>query len=327
MLITYTLQHLTVDGICGAALASYAVEEEYIEPIIYYFAMYNLIAFGLQAATGFFLDKYKNFLRLAFAISLVLLALGTFSAIGIFAQVICLGIGNCIFHVTAGSIVLKSSANYKEPGLFVSSGAIGLALGLNQLVSAEIFLICYALLTAWVLKNFNEENFLVGETDFKAGKNSLIGAVSCVALLLSCVVMRGFGGGSSSSEYVMLFPVVFAVGKFLGGVCCDKIGWQNTILLIFAISFLSLQWQGLLPLIFLTLAFNMTMPLTLRLLHFCNPKYPGMMFGLAAGCLLPGAFFKEDFTIAVQAMVVIQFLILFVAWKIFYYKVQPIEVS
>ena len=57
------------------------------------------------------------------------------------------------------------------------------------------------------------------------------------------------------------------------------------------------------------LAFNMTMPLTLRLVHWCKPRYPGMMFGLAAGCLLPGVFFK-GFSIPPQGMAVLQFLCL-----------------
>ena len=315
MLLIHTLQHLTVDGICGAALANYAVNEIYFEPIVYYFGMYNLLAFGLQAAAGFFLDKYKKFLRFAFVVSLASLYLGAMPAIGISAQVIFLGIGNCIFHVAAGSLVLQSSENYREPGIFVSSGAIGLALGLNQIVGAEIFLVAYAVLTFMTWKKFREPTF--EPKIFKIGERSNFISVVCAILLLSCVIMRGFGGANNSSEFVMLFPIIFAVGKILGGVCCDKIGWQNTILLIFAASFLSLQFDGLIPIIFLTLAFNMTMPLTLRLLHFCKPNYPGLMFGLAAGCLLPGAFFKENFTIAIQAMVVLQFLILFAAWKIF----------
>ncbi len=313
ILFLYTLQHLTVDGICGAALAAYAVGEIYYEPIIFYFGMYNLLAFGLQAAAGFFLDKHQNFLRAAFIFSLISLGVGTLPAIGIFAQVIFLGIGNCIFHVTAGSVVLQKFTGYKELGLFVSSGAIGLALGLNQLVDAQTFLFSYAVLT------------ILAALTFKAPSPARIGVstkfsapiIFCAILLLSCVVMRGFGGGGGSSEYVMLFPIIFAAGKILGGVCCDKIGWQNTILLIFILGFLSLQFEGLAPLILLTLTFNMTMPLTLRLLHACNPNFPGLMFGLAAGCLLPGFFFKENFTIAVQAMVVVQFLILLSAWKIF----------
>lgn len=314
ILILYTLQHLTVDGICGAALAAYAVGEIDYEKIVYYFGMYNLLAFGLQAAAGFILDRRQNFLKAAFVVSLICLGVGTLPAIGIFAQVIFLGIGNCIFHVTAGSIVLQNYSSFKALGLFVSSGAIGLALGLNLLVEVQIFLIAYAVLTVLVLMKFQAPENSAVQFDEKI---SFLPMITCAILLLSCVVMRGFGGGGNSSEYVMLFPIIFAVGKFLGGVCCDKFGWQNTILLIFLLGFLSLQFVGLVPLIVLTLSFNMTMPLTLRLLHYCNPTYPGLMFGMAAGCLLPGVFFHEKITIAVQAMVVIQFLILFIAWKIF----------
>ncbi len=314
MLILYTLQHLTVDGICGAALAAYAVNEFDYEQIVFYFGIYNLIAFGGQAAAGFFLDKHQNFLRASFLVSLICLGVGTLPVAGIFAQAIFLGVGNCLFHVTAGRIVLQNYSSFKALGLFVSSGAIGLAAGLNLLIDAKIFLIAYAVLTVLVLAKFQEPEI----SDVQISETGLsLPLIFCSILLLSCVIMRGFGGGGSSSEYVMLFPIIFAAGKFLGGVCCDKFGWQNTILLIFLLGFLSLQFVGLVPLIILTLSFNMTMPLTLRLLHACSPAYPGMIFGLAAGCLMPGAFFHEKITIAVQAMVVIQFLILFAAWKIF----------
>ena len=61
----------------------------------------------------------------------------------------------------------------------------------------------------------------------------------------------------------------------------------------------------------------MTMPLTLRLLQKIFPDYPGLMFGLAAGCLVPGYFLKEYFAVSPYVMTVIQFLSLFAAGLIY----------
>lgn len=299
MLFILTIQHFAVDGICGAALAAYAVNEIYFEPIIYYFGLYNLIAFGTQWLTGYLIDKKILFIKYAFVISLISLILGTISQFGILPQVILLGLGNSLFHVAGGSLVLRRYITYKELGIFVSSGAIGLALGLNMLCNVIIFVIIYTLMTMILLYRLREIHFEIESeiinSNSKYTGNALFAILGCIVLLLGCVILRGFSGGGSHSEYVMLFPCVFAAGKALGGILCDRIGYKNTILLIFIISFLTLQWDGLTAMLILTLAFNMTMPLTLRLVHFCNPNYPGLMFGLAAGCLLPGAFFYDNF--------------------------------
>lgn len=314
-LFLYTLQHFAVDGICGATLAAYAVNEIYLELIIYHFGLYNLIAFGTQFFFGCILDKRENFLPHAPIISLALLGAGTIDYLGIFNQAVLLGLGNSIFHVSVGSIVLRGRSNYKEPGIFVSSGAIGLALGINLFVSAQIFLLIYAAAAVIAYRRFQSS-----QAEIPAPNDNfnlpLVTACVCIVLLLGCVVLRSFGGGGTSSQYVMLFPCVFAAGKILGGLVCDKIGYKNTIALIFGMSFLALQFGGLIPAVILTLAFNMTMPLTLRLVHWCNPRYPAMMFGLAAGCLLPGVFL-ENFNVLPQAMIVIQFLSLFVAGTLF----------
>ena len=320
MLFLCTLQHLAVDGVCGAVLAAYAVNEEFWEPIIYFFGLYNLIAFGTQFIVGYLLDKKSNFLPYAPTISLALLTLGSVAEFGIMNQVLLIGAGNSLFHVAAGSLVLRKYDTYKELGIFVSSGAIGLALGLNQLVDAKIFLLVYAAATVifFRLDKKNPAQVLDAESTDVPQKNFTLPvtvALVCVILLLGCVVLRSFGGGGNSAEYVMLFPCAFACGKILGGICCDKFGYKNTIAVIFVTGFLSMQWSGLIPALVTVLAFNMTMPLTLRLVHWCNPAYPGMMFGLAAGCLLPGLFL-QNFNVAPQVMIVAQFLSLFAAWTL-----------
>ena len=354
MLAIFTALHFLVDGICAAAMATYAVTEPSLAPIVFYFGLYNAIAFGTQWLTGWLLDKKENWIRYAFLFVLVTLTLGTQSALGIKAQTVLLGLGNSMFHVAAGSLVLRRYATYEELGIFVCSGAVGLALGLNCIVGPYPFLFACAVLCAlatqrlWKAKipeavsaqparYFSKENvpeFSCSEDMRKTGKESSVqpdfsqGNVSvasphwltgiCLVLLLGCIVLRGFGSGGAASPYVMLFPCVFAAGKALGGIICDRVGYQKTILLIFLLCFVALQFSGLVAAVLLVLAFNMTMPLTLRLVHWCNPCYPGMMFGLAAGCLLPGVFF-HGFSIPPQAMAVLQFLCLAAAgwllWK------------
>ena len=346
MLAIFTALHFLVDGICAAAMAAYAVQEPSLAPIVYYFGLYNAIAFGTQWLTGWLFDKKENWIRYAFLFVLVTLGLGTQAALGIKAQTLLLGIGNSVFHVAAGSLVLRRYTTYKELGIFVSSGAVGLALGLNCIVGPYPFLVACMVLCAVVThrlwqreipetvavqtvlhffpeKSRQEEAFAKGTQQAAAGDSvspeiatgnmptalrcCLTGI--CLILLLGCIVLRGFGSGGAASPYVMLFPCVFAAGKALGGIVCDRAGYRNTILGIFLLSFLALQLSGLVAAVLLVLAFNMTMPLTLRLVHWCNPRYPGMMFGLAAGCLLPGVFYK-GFSIPPQGMAVLQFLCL-----------------
>ena len=198
--------------------------------------------------------------------------------------------------------------------MFVSSGAVGLALGLNCIVGPYPFLLACAVLTAVATNHMRRTETGVFVSSDAGNSNAPDASLNLftgtgLMLLLGCIVLRGFSGGSAASPYVMLFPCVFAAGKALGGIVCDKAGYRKTVLFIFLLSFAALQLSGLAASVLLVLAFNMTMPLTLRLVHWCNPRYPGMMFGLAAGCLLPGVFFK-GFSVPPQAMAVLQFLCL-----------------
>ena len=342
-LLLSTGMHFCVDGICAAALMAGSHGKLTYEQIVLCFCIYNLIAFGTQFVAGYVLDKKPAFLRQSLLLSCLLLALGTLTVLGLQLQVIFLGLGNCLFHVTLGSLILRSTSSCKQLGIFVSSGAVGLGLGLAELVGAMVFLVFYLLqvwlfLSAQGLSQSSKELALANDSkalqaynatskgDSQAAPNTARDAalndatkpsrltLTLVAiLLLLCVVVRGFGGSNNDSDYLMLFPCTFALGKILGGVAADSLGYRRTIVLIFALSFLALQWEGLGPTILLVLSFNMTMPLTLRLLHFCNPGMPGLMFGLAAGCLLPGFFFVGTFSPDLRVMAVAQFLILFVA--------------
>ena len=61
-----TLMHLTVDGVCAANLARYALAEPRLAPILLYFGVYNLVAFGGQWAAGWWLDRRPAHITPAF---------------------------------------------------------------------------------------------------------------------------------------------------------------------------------------------------------------------------------------------------------------------
>ena len=305
-----TILHLLVDGVCGATLAVYALSEPRMAPIIYYFGLYTLFAFGGQGFAGWCLDMRPRLLRPALALAAVLLALGSIANLGIALQATLLGIGNCLFHVAGGSYILRAYNTYTQLGLFVCSGAIGLGLGLNSIVGVPVFVVATLFFTVLLLWQMHSVPEISTKKDSNLSQTnaSKLTLFSCALVLFLCIVLRGFGSGALNSELVMLLPCTLAVGKFLGGLVCDQIGYKKTILLIFLLGFVSLQMQGLVPTLAFVLACNMTMPLTLRLVHWYKPHYPGLMFGLAASCLVPGALYKELLNLPAGAILVLQFL-------------------
>ncbi|MCQ2359286.1 MAG: hypothetical protein MJ055_04425 [Phascolarctobacterium sp.] len=310
-----TVMHLLVDGVCGAVLAIYAIKEPHLEPIIFYFGLYTIFAFGLQGPVGWLLDKAPTYNKKAIVASTLLLALGTIPQLTIGMQAVLLGLGNCLFHVVGGSYVLRKYSTYSELGLFVSSGAIGLGLGLYGIISVWPLLALACLFTGLAVKNMQEltrEDLTFSPNVlYENSSNKLLGIV---ALLFGCIVLRGFGSGNVlESSFIMLLPCTFALGKLLGGFVCDKIGYKKTVLLILFIGFVGLKIQGLYGGLLFVLASNMTMPLTLRLAHWCRIGAPGLMFGLAASCLVPGTIFKDLISLPPQLILVLQFLILVIA--------------
>ena len=315
LLALCTVLHFTVDGVCAAVLTSYAVHESDYSNIFYYFWLYNFIAFGGQWLTGIVLDKYRKIIVPILAVVPLLLGIGLLN-IPILCRAVSIAVANCLFHVAAGILILERYGNFREPGIFVSSGAVGLGLGLNRIMGAVTFEIICAVFTAMTLfiliKQTEHQENRVQESESETGENFPL-LIAGALLLLVCVILRGFGGNSRLPVHVMLMPCVFMLGKSVGGIVCDILGCRKTILAVLILSFGALQIKGTIGAVVLAFAFNMTMPLTLRLLHWYFPEHPGLTFGLAAGCLLPGAFLKSALKVAPEVMVVIQFISLFMA--------------
>ena len=133
--------HFLVDGLCVCCL--YAMVAPFgVTHLVGIFIMYTLMAFATQPLTGLWADamRWKHWMLL---LGDVLLALGMLVAslalmsssvsareVVMFAASTLLGAGNSLFHVWGGKqTALKTGNDPRALGVFVSTGAFGLAVG------------------------------------------------------------------------------------------------------------------------------------------------------------------------------------------------------
>ena len=134
----YTILHFCIDGICIYTIFNKLYNDSFYDSLAV-FILYNTFAFVFQAFVGLLIDKIKNH-KLFLIISIFFVGLGVIFNFSFIASAILLGIGNSFFHIAGGYHVIKSTKNdIASLGIFVSSGAIGVALG--QRFSNQIILI------------------------------------------------------------------------------------------------------------------------------------------------------------------------------------------
>ena len=168
---TSALLHFLVDGLCVCCL--YLLLSAYGGPaLVGSFILYNVLAFLTQPLTGMLADS--RFLPLLLPLAVVFLAIAVVLASLLFANTSLtthlspltpllvafpLGMGNSLFHVWGGKIVATTTGNdARALGLFVSTGAFGLAVGmwLHTWWVLYLFLIMIALLAVmgpmWLIR-------------------------------------------------------------------------------------------------------------------------------------------------------------------------------
>lgn len=114
--------------------------------------LYNLIAFASQAPLGYLADRlgaHRGAAMLGLLAGMIALIVGPRL---VMVQIVAAGLGNALFHVGAGALVLMvSGVRAAEAGVFVGPGAMGLYGGgmLGRLgLSARWILV--ALLGLWI---------------------------------------------------------------------------------------------------------------------------------------------------------------------------------
>ena len=284
------LSHLLVDGVCAAAL--FGPVRASAGSMTALVLLYNTLAFSTQAAVGLGADRLRRH-GAAAALSMLLVAAGYFLPLGGVARVVCVGLGNSVFHVAGGAMTLERSGGRAGPlGVFVAPGAVGLAIGTlwprwGVYMAALLVLCAGAVIPA-------QRRSPVRPSAPETGEPS--GGLLLPLLLAAAVAVRAVGGTAVSFPWkqgaglTLLTAAVVCAGKTAGGFLCDRTGHRAAALmsLLPAAALIAFCGAWMAPSLLGQFALNLTMPVTLWLLYRAMPDEPGFAFGLAASALWPG---------------------------------------
>ena len=305
-LIGYAFGHFAVDFSCGFILFSLSAGEklELISASVL-FLVYNLLAFGTQFLFGILSDRTAGngkFLAAAgAAVCAAGLVVGARSPI---ACVLLMGFGNAAFHVGGGIDAVTRDAGYTRAGMFVSTGALGIALGAHfgEKGKLPVFLFIIALLAAalWILaacdgKKREELNLTYTDEDDKTSPAIATLGMSAV-LILGAVLIRSWAGflapnAGSESRFAFLIPPMAAfAGKFLGGALADIFGARKTgtLAVLLAIPLYFVGANHFIVFAAAVFCYNIAMPITLVELVRRLKGHEGFAFGLTTLALLLG---------------------------------------
>ena len=317
--------HFLVDGLCICCL--YAMVAPFgLVHLTGVFVTYTLMAFATQPLTGMWADamRWKHWMLLG---ADVLLALGVLTAslvqvvdsasmreLVMFMAASLMGIGNSLFHVWGGKQTALTTGNdIRALGVFVSTGAFGLAVGglFFSWSLAYVFLLLICLLSVVALNISLTKERAVETSDGKRRRFSMIFVCAAILGLMLFVMFR-----SSVSE-------VFTSGIKILGDGCWVLGDGYLLLVIGATAMLGKmaggwisRWLGIVPTLVLLLMgvaacwllksplassggewwlmliglflINCTMPITLYLANEVLKGREGLAFGLLAAALIPG---------------------------------------
>ena len=321
------VQHFLVDALCACSLylllGTWAVAN-----MLNVFILYNVLAFLTQPLTGWLADRIanKHWLLLASmllltAAVLVLIVFPLFGR-GVGGEsvliALLLGLGNSLFHVWGGQqVAVRSQNDIRALGIFVSTGAFGLAVGM---VFASwpllwVLLLGYCFLSTRYEVGFSRyevrgtrcENtsnseltqkeglstsrtsYLVPRTSKKNTSKYLLLILILLFVAFRSSISAAFTGGLGTGEtFVLLAGFIAMLGKAFGGFLCRWTGlWWGFAIMLAAVALSPLLGRGVggeAGLFFI----NCTMPVTLYLANRLLPWREGLSFGLLAAALMPG---------------------------------------
>ena len=320
------LQHFLVDALCVCCLYMLAATRP-LADLLSLFILYNVLAFLTQPLTGYVVDrlKHKHWMLLA---SMLLLTLATMITIvfglcsnfsppfreglgeglllpfSVCLGVCLLGLGNSLFHVWGGQqVAVRTQNDMRSLGVFVSTGAFGLAVGVVfaswWLLFGLLLALCLLAIVVTLPRFLPAKDCSNYSPPFREGPGAGLPfrdglGVGILLLVMVIVALRSWlgeeltAGITKTQTMVLLLGFTAMIGKAAGGFMCKWLGIALAVILMVVGTavcyFLPSYLFTFLPLFFV----NCTMPVTLWLANRLLPGRGGLAFGLLAAALMPG---------------------------------------
>lgn len=182
-------------------------------------------------------------------------------------------------------------------GIFVSSGAMGVALGtLCRSGLTAVLIVAAAVALTWILARADAKECAekYDYVNFRVARNG--GFLLLTGLLMAAVFVRSYAGSIMPLDWertgwLVIGPAAAScIGKALGGMAGDWLGAGRTgvVSLLISVPLICLGSENVVLSLAGILLFNMTMPITLCGLVSLMPENPGFAFGLTTLALLVG---------------------------------------
>lgn len=319
-----SVQHFLVDGLC--ICCAFLLAELYGDRFGAYgdkvsmgaILIYNVLAFMTQPLTGLIADRMTHrhwlvlwsslLLTMAVACASLLSMLVKDGYVGMDDAVVewllilvaaLLGIGNSLFHVWGGKqTVVKAGNDMRALGVFVSTGALGLAVGLVFLSWSLLYALLLAIVVLAVVYVRLDDGSSVEALEVKMLSDwfTPVRIWTLVVALMLFVGYRAFAGEMFSKgitkthEMILVIAAVAMLGKMAGGWIARYVGIVSSLMALLAgVALCFLFWNEYDAVLLLGIfLMNCTMPITLYLANVLLPGREGLAFGLLAAALLPG---------------------------------------
>lgn len=332
-----TALHLLVDGLCVCCLYL-MVQPVNVDDLVSLFLTYNLLAFTTQPLTGWWTDRLRK-LHWALLLSVGLLSTAVVllvstqwlhsSLLYYWLVAVLLGMGNSFFHVWGGKLtVLVAGNDMRALGIFVSTGAVGLVVGV---ICASWWLAAGMLTLIALIASFAIRIPITCDRQASDASNDSCDsrrpcqhpAYLWLVPILLFVLVRSFLGETlpsnleKDSSVLLLLATTAMVGKAGGGWVARQWGVGTSIVACVGVAVACMLWSlagnSLWPVLIGVLFINFTMPMTLYLANCVLPRREGLAFGLLAAVLIPGYMLAHNDSIPFMAYFMLAALLLTIA--------------